>query len=181
MYAQEHKGRLVDPDNWITDTGTANDFPDGLLWPYVRNVQVYICPDNPYAPDSIYSAKEFLGRAEHPIHVLSQIKRAERTFVFIEGNSESHPPNSVAFIGGNLLRSSGSYIPPLYPQKTFVNGSILGSYHKLGSTNGTPVSFADGHAIFWQYARPIDASDRSPDVFQLEAWNGRTAPPGAIQ
>jgi len=180
MYAHEHRGLLCDPDIWISDTGAANDFPDGQLWPYLRNTQVYVCPDDPYAPDSIYAVNRLLAGPLQSIRALSQIRRAERTFVFIEGRSESWFGRGIVMTGGNMFRSSGSYVAPTYPATNFVNDSILGAFHKLGATNGTPVSFADGHAIFWQYARPVTASDRSADVFQLEAWNGRAGPPGTI-
>ena len=70
--------------------------------------------------------------------------------------------------------------------------------HKGGnaSAEGTAISFADGHAIFWVYADPRTGSlaelestgqlvngfmANSPDVYQLEAWSGGPVPKGAIR
>jgi prepilin-type N-terminal cleavage/methylation domain-containing protein len=171
MYAQEHRGLLVDPMSWIGDTGQHNIFPAGNLWPYVRNGQVYLCPNDPVAPDTIYSLNQLLAGPLQPVRTLSLVKRAERTFVFIEGGSND--------LHMTIARSIGPFLPPLYPSTTLPVNSKLGFFHALGQANGTPVSFADCHAIFWQYVRQVTDSDRTADVIQLEAWNGRSPEKGS--
>jgi hypothetical protein len=52
--------------------------------------------------------------------------------------------------------------------------------------NGTPLSFADGHTIFWQYSNTTTYNPynqflavNSIDVLQLAAWSGiGQTPPG---
>jgi len=81
-----------------------------------------------------------------------------------------------------------SYATCFYPETTFFQ--FPGQYHALGAANGTTISFADGHAIFWQYANPagfrigkdrtnpVDKDAYRPDLLQLQAWSGGPVPPG---
>jgi len=52
------------------------------------------------------------------------------------------------------LKLSAGFATPIYPQNVFKSGGYPGANHKAASMAdvGTPISFADGHAIFWQYA-----------------------------
>ena len=125
--------------------------------------------------------------------MLTQIHRPESTFVFIE-SYDSH---------GWLINS---FQTPLYPYGSFKSTPGINHMGRGGSGAGCMMSFADGHASFWQYSDPrtsqIAASGGknvivipangsnnaflkgpggatgSPDVFQLEAWSGAKGPPG---
>jgi hypothetical protein len=127
--------------------------------------------------------------------VLSQIRHTCTTFVFIE-SYDSH---------GWLINS---FKTPVYPRFAF--NSIPGINHTGANSQaaGCTISFADGHAIFWEYADPRTSrivaggalsaviapsngnnayvqgpggAPNSPDVYQLEAWSGGPVPPGACQ
>jgi prepilin-type N-terminal cleavage/methylation domain-containing protein/prepilin-type processing-associated H-X9-DG protein len=102
------------------------------------------------------------------------------------GNPGSPGGSSVTF------RVDGSFLTTFYPATTFAQ--LPGNYHRLGGgNNGTPVSFVDGHVIFWQYAHSdVFASESDgpsvaratidqPDLLQLEAWSGGRPPPNVPQ
>jgi type II secretory pathway pseudopilin PulG len=236
-YAMEHDGRFCnsetqgappdnDPNRWLyLDAGFVNTFhlagfPDpqpnkfwswiaggsgrisverGKLWPYVKVAGVYVCPGDPFTHANSYQINGMLaGEVGCPrtFLTLSEIRRAESTFVFIE-SYESH---------GWLINSFRS---PIYPRFSFL--SIPGVNHAaaFGSATGSAISFADGHAIFWQYidprtgryvsgggsptpvyypsasngryVQPPGGPPSAPDVYQLEAWSGGPVPPGVCR
>jgi len=183
--------------SWIGNSTAGHDFKAGMLWPYLGNAQVYYCPNDPVKPNSVYAINGLLaGKVGMPntFLVLRQIRRGESTFVFIEampgngGNgsgpdlddnrddADDHPlpPNP----GSHL---DGSFDTPLYGiDATF--DQWPGRFHAIGKTNGCMISFADGHALFYQYASPNTAasvvSGTDPDLHQIEAWSGGPIPPG---
>jgi hypothetical protein len=190
MYANEHHGRLcsshipygdpkLDPTGgpgtwcWISDDGKQHEMPNGTLWPYLKNLDVYFCTHDPDKPNTVYAINGLLAGdlgIPKPFLSFQEIKRSSRTFVFIEERVISR-------------RLSGSFSEPIYPAFTFrPDRSCPGIYHPLSGANGTPISFADGHAIFWQYSDPrtVNFAANTPDldVLQLEAWSGGPVPPG---
>ncbi|HEY8751056.1 MAG TPA: type II secretion system protein [Tepidisphaeraceae bacterium] len=178
--------------SWIADGKDAHDIPTGMLWPYLRHPQVYQCPNKVDPPNTWYAINAMLaGRVGTPLpyFTLGQLKHADRVFVFIEAQTHAEDgdgdfdADDVAIAGGRLHGGFGS---PIYPDGYC---QPLGLYHRLGSTNGTSISFADGHAIFWQYSSDNTTAvngnhdairlDRSnPDVRQLMGWSGGPIPPG---
>jgi hypothetical protein len=113
---------------------------------------------------------------------IGAIKHTESMFVFIE----------------TLNTQVGCFAPPIYTvgTKAVEMAEPPGQNHALGGANGTTLGFADGHAIFWQYANPTTYPDwySSPrpsmsdyivnsrstaDALQLAAWSGGPCPPGA--
>lgn len=216
MYAQANRGRLCSANpssdtflagiglqpksfSWV---GDGTDPSQGLLWPYVRDARVYFCPNLPglgqpplrfaqgqdlyfnYKPPKNYTSysmnamlagdisSPFLGRT---ILSITEIKHPESTFVFIE----------------QVLTQFCSYTPPIYRGSNSNLGMGFhtppGCYHALGGANGCTLSFADGHAIFWQYANTTTYSINytpvptvcTADVYQLAAWSGGPCPPEA--
>jgi prepilin-type processing-associated H-X9-DG protein len=115
------------------------------------------------------------------IYTLSQIKHAERTFVFIETNDywNASPDALISPCGAALP-------PPIYPKGLQEGGFVQvrpAAFHRSGSApEGCTISFADGHAIFWQFAVPNIStewvSNVGPDVWQLAAWGDGPLPPG---
>ena len=114
------------------------------------------------------------------IYCVSQVKNAERMFVFIETTQN--------FPGERTLVASpavGLFPPPIYPLG-FGSGNVFarpGLFHRSGrAADGCTVSFADGHAIFWQYSNSQVSQWADglpgPDVWQLAAWGGGPPPPG---
>jgi hypothetical protein len=151
----------------------------GALWPYLNNENVYKCSNDltinrfktSYQMNSGLPIGTKLDNLTDPAHL----------FVFIEGCNTLN------------IVLSGSFPAPSWPAVTF-GQYVPGENHRINSSvaGGTPISFADGHAIFYQYVdartgylheaagTPVWTGDRnSPDLFQLEAWSGGPIPPGA--
>ena len=174
----------------------------GVLWPYVKALGVYACPDNPSLPNTCYAINGYLaGRVGNPMTLLrmSQLRHAESTFVFIEAmqhtddGDRDYDEDDYDLGNAVAIRSGGArlicpFLTPIYPVSRF--SEAPGQYHGDGCT----ISFADGHAMYWRYADPktatlgryIDYSmfdvptrGQSLDVPQLEAWSGGPIPPGA--
>jgi prepilin-type N-terminal cleavage/methylation domain-containing protein/prepilin-type processing-associated H-X9-DG protein len=184
--------------SWIGAGAANQDIPRGVLWPYLKNLQVYYCPNDPVLPDTVYAINGLLaGRVGVPrtLFTLGQLRHAERIFVFIEAGPDASDSGS----GGNCaapndrvptavqVRPGASFATPFCPAMTF--GQLPGTYHSIGAANGTPVAFADGHVVFWEYTSPSGIADtqgslatatsNSADVVQLEAWSGGPTPPGS--
>jgi prepilin-type N-terminal cleavage/methylation domain-containing protein len=192
--------------------------PQGQLWPYLNTRTVYSCPNDPQAfhPGSAttpvlgtggtgasYGVNGRLGGVGTMFNpnppqqlpagsagstafrafTLGQIKDTARTFVFIE---------NINLIG--LQSMPGGFAPsPGYPDH-LKGGIFYGRLHlsNAGNVEGCTISFADGHAIFWNYAVTDAKSTESqaassfalewlegngPDVLQLAAWSGGPLPP----
>jgi prepilin-type N-terminal cleavage/methylation domain-containing protein/prepilin-type processing-associated H-X9-DG protein len=209
MYANENKGKLVSSNTWSgpgtpTQPGgglcgfgnfvnppvppwswvlsgnrppidASPDIAGGKLWFYLKAYQVYQCPGNRYNYTHDYSingtlAGETCLPGSTTMLNLGQLKHAAGTFVFIE----DYDPR------GYLINS---FTSPIYPGLTF--GDSPADFHN----GGTTISFADGHALFWQYVDPRTSrlsysgvqGGTSRDVQQLEAWTGGPIPPGMVQ
>jgi prepilin-type processing-associated H-X9-DG protein len=86
--------------------------------------------------------------------------------------------------------NSAEFPPPVYPlPQLLYEPQQPGTLHRAGaSAEGCTISFADGHAVFWQYASPNVAQEWAqrpvgnapPDVLQLAAWSSGSVPPGVI-
>ena len=216
MYAQEHRGRMCSGEmqqpppatnkfgyqvagmspappgfwSWVADGKDQHDIQAGLLWPYLRDKQVYYCPNDPLLPNTVYAVNGLLaGRVGMPrtFTNLQQIRRGESTFVFIEALSagqdldDNRDDADDVNLGGPTERLHGSFDTPLYGiDKSF--DQWPGRFHSLGKTNGCTLSFVDGHAIFYQYVSPnvaaMVAAGIDPDVRQIQAWSGGPIPPG---
>jgi type II secretory pathway pseudopilin PulG len=182
--------------SWIGDGATSHDIPSGKIWPYVSDLRVYACPNRNSLPNTWYSVNGILaGRMGTPLPylTLADVKRSDRVFVFIE--AQGHRDDGDGDFDGDETsvideRLHGGFGSPLYPN---FYCQPLGTYHRIGGTNGTSISFADGHAIFWQYASRdtsvvtplvigVNTSrldKANPDIRQLQAWSGGPTPPGA--
>jgi len=182
------KGPLPDVFwSWIGAGVKTFDFEGGMLWPYVKSLDVYTCPDSHIYNNSNYMINGVLaGEVGIPVTLfkLAQIKHAESTFVF----TEAYDPN------GWLINS---FKTPIYPARVFSVFEIPGQNH-TGHNAGDVISFADGHVIFWQYADArtgqlaateavapggmgavlVNNMARSMDVYQLEEWSGGPSPKG---
>jgi prepilin-type N-terminal cleavage/methylation domain-containing protein len=209
MYAQNHDGRICSADSVINDAlwgvpdshaaafswiGNVTTPETGVLWKYTGDRRLYMCFNQNEASRSAsvfscYSINGLLASVQEipyrtrTVLTLSEIRRPESTFVFIEG--ENAP--------------SGWYPSPHMMPGRIQMVAAPGHFHWLSGTNGTPISFADGHAIFWQYAslatfEPANtignrltgasgwdaaASVNSADSLQLAEWSGAPYPPGA--
>jgi type II secretory pathway pseudopilin PulG len=170
-YASDNERRFCSPDGnplakgngppWIGQARGSLGVHAGVLWPYLNNEAVYCCPDDASLNNNktSYQMNGFL-RAKK----LDDLSKAPQTFVFIEGCDH------------NVIFST-----------TYFSGFPGENHHGMSRfADGTGISFADGHAIFWEYVDPrtgnllelswggVAGGPRiSPDMVQLGAWSGQ--------
>ena len=165
--------------------------PKGALWPYLRDLSVYVCPNDPQAihdadglkPGGTGISYALQGRlAGWPygvpgpasflnvmFYTLTEIKHPSSTMVFVEQSN-------------NYYSSTGGIVLPVYPNPW--QDGWTGRIHTSGGRfDGCTVSFVDGHAVFWSYSGDIVrefAARTGPDMLQLAAWSGGPIPPGVV-
>ena len=178
-YAQDHNGRLVtagtmDPNSWVNDCTACMSVQGGALYPYLRNPNVYVCPDDLLNYDRTYSINGYLnGEYEAPARTLSDIRSpTSGVFCFIE----KYDPTGL---------NENSFLASVYPSGNWVDN--IAPWHQ----NAGLLSFCDGHAIVWNWAdAPVTARTHTPGAFQpgnpdlrqLQAWFGpNPTPPGVAQ
>jgi prepilin-type N-terminal cleavage/methylation domain-containing protein/prepilin-type processing-associated H-X9-DG protein len=158
VYAADNRTALCVPYNgqapgsWVgfddLSTGdVAKGIRDGVLWPYVKSIEVFKCPDENRAGYlRSYSMSHFVGGDAgwyiYPVKRQSMIYRTQTTMVLVE---EADPR------GSNL----GSWV--VYPKGSGGQDSWIdwtANFHKGGCTIG----FADLHAEFHPYQDPRTAT-----------------------
>ncbi len=182
---------------WVTPQKGLLGIQNGQIWSYLQTEKVYVCPADQTINNTktSYQLNGLLNGTigNPPFHRLDELIQPSKTFVFIEGA----PANILN--GGQTMELNGvQFRTPIYPEFFFTVRGFPGENHMgpAGHAVGTGLSFADGHAIFWQYSDPRTsqlvgpwfgktignvAAPNSPDVFQLEAWSGGPVPPNATQ
>jgi len=186
LYCQDHKGAMVSANtqtvpasgppgpgfwSWIGGGNLNIGVTDGLLWPYLKDYDVYKCPNDRISYTHTYSVSSYLaGEGPSTIYTLGQVAHAYATFVFIE---EVDPR------GYNI----NSFMVPIYPSSSWID--VPSPLHE---TVGI-LSFADGHALIWQWSDPrtwnragiSTSTPNDTDLRQLQAWVGHAPyPPGVI-
>jgi prepilin-type N-terminal cleavage/methylation domain-containing protein len=175
--------------SWIGAGLDSRNIEAGMLWPYVKDHRTYQCPGAAFDTSNNYQINGLMAGgvgAPQTFLNLSQIRRPADTFVVIE----SFDPD------GWMV---DSFDTPIYPARQFSVFNLPGQTHVAAGTGaGCSVSFADGHALFWQYADPrvgnivaqgqyggsmarvtiMSGLARSVDVYQLEVWSGGPVPRG---
>ena len=187
-YAQENKGRICgantgDPKDrkfhdWVATGDTLDTtIKKGMLWPYVKDAGIYKCPNDRINYWHTYSVNSWLDGEgppqdgdKLPAQNLSKIHRWAETFVFME---EMDPR------GYNI----NSFMVPPYPSNEWID--IPAPMHdRVGM-----VSFADGHAIVWQWIDPRtwhrkdfgETQKNNQDLKQAQRWVGHPPfPPNVI-
>jgi type II secretory pathway pseudopilin PulG len=175
---------------WVTQQAQSLGLHNGQLWPYVKDEKVYVCPADQTVNNtkSSFQINGLLGGGigvPFPFRRLDDVAQPPKTFVFIEG------------CAARAIELNGTpFTTPIYPGNVFHVWGFPGQNHMgpSGHAAGTGISFADGHALFWQYTDPrttniMEAawsgtgvgSPNSPDVYQLEAWSGGPVPLNATQ
>ena len=182
MYASDNKGKLVGSNTpgwpttpwwyWAAGGNSLETLYNGKLWPYLKNYEVYKCPNDRVMYTHTYSINGYLaGENGDRVFTTGAIKKAFATFVFIE---ELDPRGY----------EINSFMPTHYPSQNW--NDIPGNMHG----NAGIISFADGHAVIWPFsdARTYQNSAQgmntpnNPDLRQLQAWYGvGPYPPGIVQ
>jgi prepilin-type N-terminal cleavage/methylation domain-containing protein/prepilin-type processing-associated H-X9-DG protein len=182
MYASDSKGHIVCSNTppypsqpwwyWCAAGNTLDCLYNGKLWPYLKNYDVYKCPNDRIMYTHTYSINGYLaGENGDRIFTTGALKKAHATFCFIE---ELDPRGY----------EINSFMPSHYPQNSW--NDIPGNMHM----NAGIISFCDGHAIIWPWADPRTyqnptqgmSTPNSPDLRQLQAWYGTGPfPPGVVQ
>ena len=215
MYANDHGGRLCSSHTWLNDNHIADpsrptyswvgnpvDPRTGLLWPYVGDERIYFCPNHqrpddshpthwePYVPTlSSYSISYAMNHTLAGVTLGDPVRGIYSTRLLV--NEIRWPASTFVFIEPAPGARGAGYMPPYFAPKYHTGVGFdapPGVNHPLRAANGTTLSFADGHAIFWQYASqstydPYDPSSvNSADALQLAAWAGfAVVPPGSVQ
>jgi len=171
-FAVANDGMLPSSDTaqtgWVVGGNSDNDIRHGTLYQYVPNPQVFRCPNDHNAINGrSYSINDYLNGNYSPndpawphIKRLSAVKRPAQTFVFIE----EYDPR-----GFNL----GSFALPRH-------GDSWVDYPVNWHNGGCNVSFADGHAEYFQFLDKRTAQIRdfyastpnNPDLKKLQSWVG---------
>jgi type II secretory pathway pseudopilin PulG len=203
-YAGDNGRQLCSPipgltsGGWVTSQAKNLGLENGLLWPYLKDTRVYVCP----ADQTINNTKTsfqlngLLGGSigtPFPLRRLDDVAQPAKTFVFIEAAAAAFKD------GGRSQEVNGvQFLTPIYPAPVFKLLGYPGNNHMgpSGHAAGTGLSFADGHALFWLYTDPRTGTivedfwsgtstsvtaPNSPDVYQLEAWSGGPVPPNTTQ
>ena len=163
------------PPTWVTDGPKDDTITRGILWQYVKDRHVYLCPNDTNSYNRTYSINAYLWGEIDPIALrLSDIKSPAKTFVFIEE-------------WDNRQYNINSFWCPPYPASSWVD--VLAEWHQRADI----LSFADGHAETWVWVDPRTSLLRgSPntsqpnnlDLKQLQAWVGcppYKVPPEVVQ
>ncbi len=158
MYANEHKGQLIDadtssPDDWVSVGGSLDAITTGQLYPYISNTDVYVCPSD-FNKSNLrsYSINWVLNdtsgyhlswqmNGEVPmIARLTDIQQPCDTFVFIDEYDPRNVGDSYNIAGFGVWCAHGDF-----PDQWL---DIPGPFHQ----NATNLSFADGHCETWQWS-----------------------------
>ncbi len=160
-YQDDHDGRLMGPGtegkaggDWVRMSTSNKEqdrleaIRDGLLWEYVRRVEVYKTAGDPRRLASRSdSMSNFVGGSpiwhsgqagDAPVHKFDELRRPSNTLVFVE---ELDPRSE---------ENQGSWVLSINPRDPKGRGGWLDwpGHIRLG---GNVHSFADGHAIFYRF------------------------------
>jgi prepilin-type N-terminal cleavage/methylation domain-containing protein len=184
MYAGEHQGRLCNllgNPNWGEGAFPLPDpqayvppqtfIPQGQLWPYLKELRVYVCPDDPQEvhPDPAnHAAISVVPGGTGCSYALNSLLGGVGTSAGWNGATAPapytsyhaytlgqirYPGHTHVFIENGTLWGGGSGVPQLiYPKMT--EGIFYARFHlnRYGFAEGCTISFVDGHAVFWTYA-----------------------------
>jgi prepilin-type N-terminal cleavage/methylation domain-containing protein/prepilin-type processing-associated H-X9-DG protein len=152
---------------WTMGGNTLDSLALGVLWPFLKDYDVYKCPNDRIMYTHTYSMNGYLA-GEDPGRIFNagQIKRSFATFIFIE----EYDPRGYE-INSFMVNHYGN-----------INGQNQNNWNDvcLNMHNGAgTISFCDGHAIVWQWSDPrmLNPTQGMPDpngadLRQLQAWIG---------
>lgn len=177
-YAQMNNGMLVcsdtGPGDWVLANNTIADVESGLLYRYVHNPTVYHCPNDPN--NLLARSYSISGQLDSPTAAAwnnppswtrqGQISHPAATFVFIE----EYDPRGY---------NENSWAVPSTGNQWIDMPGVYHGYSRLSARGGagTCLSFADGHAEYWQWRDPQtlaiagfgSTTPNNPDLAQIQA------------
>ena len=189
-YANDNRGRLCGAvpgpadrpgfHDWVASGPDEQALRDGVLWPYVSGAGAYRCPSDEVNATHTYVVNSWLNGEGPPAPgetvpalSLSRLREACETFVFMEHLDP----------GGCNDRSFR--VPP-FPSEDWTDLPARAVHGRAGI-----VSFADGHAIVWNWTTPGEWHRTEPvpfnvtpgkpddDLRQAQRWIGHGPyPPG---
>jgi len=189
MYYNNSKGHLCSsntetfnptPDGkgiwtWACSGNTLYSLSYGVLWPYIKDYDVYKCPNDRISYTHTYSMNGYLaGEDSGRVFTIGQVMYSFATMCFIE---------ELDVRGWEM----NSFMINHYPANSW--NDTPGNMHG----NADTISFCDGHAIVWTFADPRTAllagnptyganEANSPDLRQIQEWVGYPPfPPGVQQ
>jgi prepilin-type N-terminal cleavage/methylation domain-containing protein len=173
-HPKEHNPKL--PPSWVTDGPSNDTITKGILWQYVKDRHVYLCPNDQNNYNRTYSINAYLWGELDPIAMkLSDIRQPSKTFVFIEE-------------WDNRKYNINSFWCPPYQNANDSWVDVPAEWHARAGM----LSFVDGHAEVWTWVDPkTSALKGAPgtsqpgnrDLHQLQCWVGcppYKIPPGYI-
>jgi prepilin-type N-terminal cleavage/methylation domain-containing protein len=214
-YAEDYDGRIVpywmiaDPNipnrahcdiTWAyTRTFAVSPFEErteeGLFWPYVKSLKVYSCPASPEPRNRYYHGSKVHYLVSRGLYVQIQGSRMKvATFGGYEFTHEiKQPGQRMVFFDLGICKGNnvGPYLGEKVsnrPEDCWAQYDIPPVHH----SNGTCLSFADGHIENWKwkdprtirighdypYASLIDPQPDNPDLQRLRRaiWGFQEAP-----
>jgi len=159
---------------WVTGGNTLSALSYGVLWPFLKDYDVYKCPNDRVSYSHTYSMNGYLaGEDGGRIFNAGQIKYAFATMCFIEELD----------VRGYEINS---FMINHYPSNSW--NDTPANMHN----NADTLSFCDGHAIVWGFADPRTAllagnptyganEANSPDLRQMQMWVGYPPFPPNVQ
>jgi len=146
IYAQDNKEVLLNPatdsTGWIGGSNTEASLKGGLMWKYVKSVNIYHCPCDYGWHLSSYSINDYLNGSWAAItphaRKMSNVRKPSETFVFID---EFDP--RIAGSGVN----QGAFV-------VLKSGDQWVDFPAQWHSKGYPVTFADGHGEYYRMSDP---------------------------
>jgi len=161
------------PFNHIGDSEIA--ITEGVLWPYVKNLELYRCKSDRSGKLRSYSISNTMGglpiepdmNRQWQFYDIANISRSAERLVFVCAESS-----------GRWL--SGGFFPMRYDEKETIRwgnpkarppGWREGLKITARHSNGSNISFADGHCKWWRYEDPRTVKLANGELFITDPVN----------
>ena len=183
MYAGEHQGRLCNlggNPNWgegvfslpipRTYVPPQTIIPQGQLWPYLKDLKVYVCPDDPQevhpADSTLFAPLPGGGGWSYVLNSLlggigtsgfngsTALPAPYTSYHAYTLGQIRYPGHTYVFIENGTLWGGGGGVPSLIYPSRMTEGIFYARFHlnRSGFAERCTIAFVDGHAIFWTYA-----------------------------
>lgn len=172
LYADDNDGRIVngaigysnmqmswadhrDELAWVEESSRDWDMAmqgieDGALWPYLKNINIYRCPAGRRAEALTYAIMSSMNAL-----CLPEVQGVQGAYIKKRSDIRSPAPSSrLVFIDEGFMTPDAYAV--WYHQERWWDGP------PVCHSNGTTVSFADGHSEHWKW-KGIDTIEHARD------------------